>query len=106
MKVYEDGKALQSKKINDWNSSDFYTMIKFKQLFKDNMPSLPTNLIARKQRWFSVCQHMEDPPLPQPPENYIELDNNSPSTPIGQVATARGDSDDDMSELSFEMFAV
>ena len=106
LKIYEQGLALRStKKIDDWTSSNFYTMIKFKQLFKDEMPALPTNLTARKQRWFSVCQYMQDPPVPTRPDSYVELDN-SPSTPIGPLATCRGDSDDDMSELSFEMFAV
>ena len=80
-------------------------MIKFKQLFKDDMPALPTNLTSRKQRWYAVCQHMEDPPVPTPPENY--LDNvAAPSTPHTERSATRGDSDDDMSELSFEMFAV
>ena len=68
------------------------------------MPALPTNLTSRKQRWYSVCQHMEDPPVPTHPDNYVEP--APASTMPTELAAERGDSDDDMSELSFEMFAV
>ena len=79
-------------------------MIKFKQLDKDDMPALPTNLTSRKQRWYATCQHMSDPPEPTRPNNYIDI--AAPPTPMGELATGRGDSDDDMSELSYEMFEV
>ena len=107
LKIYQQGLALQSaKKIDEWTSSNYYTMIKFKQLDKEDMPALPTNLTRRKQRWFGVCQHMEDPSPPTCPDNYVE-EAAPPQASLGQLSTTvRGDSDDEMSELSFEMFAV
>lgn len=106
-KVYDDGIALRnsSKKIKDWTSSDFHTMIKFKQLFKDNMPSLPTSLQSRKLRWFQVSRFMEDPPAPTKPDGYIDVEPN-PSGLQRQPDENRGCSDDDMSAASVEMFPV
>ena len=68
-------------------------MIKFKQLFKDGMPPLPTNLSARRLRWFQVCQHMPDPLQPTKPDGYIEL----------EVETTLN-SDDEQSVASIQMF--
>ena len=103
LKLYQDGIALRnSKKVGDWTSSDFHTMIKFKQLFKDNMPPLPTTLQSRKLRWFQVCKSMADPPCPTKPDAYID----AVSKPTLQTVDARGGRDDEMSVASIDMFPV
>ena len=71
-------------------------MIKFKQLFKDGMPPLPTNLTARKLRWFRICQYMDDPPEPSKPIGYVDIDE--------EIEVPRCESDDEMSAASIPMF--
>ena len=97
MKTYEEGISFQNqgKKVDDWISSNFYTMIKFKQLFKEGMPPLPTNLTSCKLRWFQVCQHMPDPPIPMKPDGYIEIE---------EATIPTCNSDDEASAASIEMF--
>ena len=46
-------------------------MIKFKQLGKDGMPALPTNLPGYRQRWNDI-RHFPDPVRPVAPEGYVD----------------------------------
>ena len=94
MKIYNDGIALRnSKKVEDWTSADFHAMIKFKQLGKDGMPPLPTNLGTRRLRWSQVCLQMVDPPEPTKPDGYID----------DAIPSSTG-SDDERSVASIQMF--
>ena len=105
-KIYEDGIALRnSKNVDDWTSADFHTMIKFKQLMKDNMPPLPTTLASRKLRWFQISKWLEDPLPPVAPDGYVdnEAETMAPQHP---PVHARGCSDDEMSDASIDMFPV
>ena len=93
-----------SKKVEEWTSSDYHTMIKFKQLNKDNMPPLRTTL-PRRLHWYQVARFMEDPIAPAKPDGYVDIEQN-PTAPQRPEVDSRGCSDDDMSEASIPMFPV
>ena len=75
-------------------------MVKFKHLFKDNMPPLPKTVKEKKQRW-EVVKFFPDPYEPVQPEDYI-----SAKTPVKAMVSQRGASDDEVSEASIDMFQV
>ena len=78
-------------------------MIKFKQLFKENMPALPKNLNTMKERW-QVVKYFPDPYEPvQQREGYVPPEDK----PIAVVDVGRrGASDDELSDASVDMFEV
>ena len=99
MKVYQDGINLQ-KEESKWNGDDYMTMIKFKQLFKENMPALPKTLPTKKERWETV-KYFPDPLISEQPEDYIPE-----AAPVVLTTNHRGESDDKQSEASVAMFQV
>ena len=102
LKTYQEGANVVNKEQSKWTSNDYQIMIKYKQLSKDNMPPLPKNLQARKDRWEAV-KYFPDPLEPVQPPEYIALQEEPVEpVPIGN----RGDSDDDLSVASIAMFQV
>ena len=75
-------------------------MIKFKHIFKENMPALPKSLTAKKERW-EVVKYFPDPSEPSQPDGYID------DAPVIVRPTAhRGASNDEQSDTSVAMFQV
>ena len=101
LKTYQDGLRINDKDQSKWTGDDYQSMIKFKQLFKDNMPSLPKTLPEKKARW-DVVKYFPDPPKPIVPDGYIPERKTAVVVSISQ----RGDSDDDLSHGSIDMFQV
>jgi hypothetical protein len=95
-KNYDNGLALQQsgKPEAKWTSSDFEKMIRFKQLDRKDMPSIPKLVGDRKTRWETI-RHYPEPLPPTRPEGYTskeeELSDNS-----GELC--RGPSKDESSE--------
>ena len=65
LKAYQDGINL-TKDQAKWTADDYRTMIRFKQLFKDNMPPLPKTLSEKKARW-EIVKYYPDPYEPEQP---------------------------------------
>ena len=99
LKTYQDGLKLRSKDESKWTSDDYRNMIKFKQLFKDNMPAVPKSLNAKKERW-QIVKYYPDPTEPTQPEGYID------DAPVVKPTAHCGASDDELSNSSVAMFQV
>ena len=100
LKTYQDGLRIRNKDETKWTSDDYCAMIKFKQLFKDNMPPLPKSLPTKKERW-QVVKYFPDPVEPTQPDGYVD-----DAPPVAIPVSQRGASDDELSDASLEMFQV
>ena len=81
LKTYQRGITLKNTKDESkWTADDYLAMIRFKHLFKDNMPALPKTLPTRKDRW-QVVKYFPDPEEPIQPDSYIP-ENEEPAVAI------------------------
>ena len=77
MKMYKEGLKVKEKPQMEWRSSDFKTMIQFKQLgITGKTPKIPAWIEDRRQRWKDV-EKLCDPQKPTPPDGYEESGGGS-----------------------------
>ena len=75
LKTYQQSITVNNTKDESKQTADDYlTMIRFKHLFKDNMPPLPKTLQAQKERW-QVVKYFPDPEEPVQPDCMYRRSN-------------------------------